>query len=246
MTELAGRGRRSPPRSSGRPSARGRDREDKPEYKVKIIGGALLLQSGEPHRVLPQLLLAGIRRRAGEGRPQRLCLRRSTPICKPDSKYTKNEIQDHLPGRAGLPGAGDQLLLHADLLREPDEKGHHQQVRPGGHDRVLPAAACTSTSSKTRPRPTEIADQVLINKRSRETAEKAAAEHQEEADRHPSTSPTACRNLWTAARRTSRAARLYIVEGDSAMGSVKLSPRRGISGHHARARQDPKLPEGGL
>ena len=37
---------------------RGRDRADKPEYKVKLSVGLLLLQHGAAYRVLSQLLLA--------------------------------------------------------------------------------------------------------------------------------------------------------------------------------------------
>ena len=44
---------------------KGRDRADKPEYKLTHHGGAVLFQDGQPGGVLPQLLLAGVRRRAG-------------------------------------------------------------------------------------------------------------------------------------------------------------------------------------
>ncbi len=54
---------------------KGRDREDKPEYKVRISAALLLLQPRQPSRILPQLLLARARRRAGKGRQERLRLR---------------------------------------------------------------------------------------------------------------------------------------------------------------------------
>ena len=48
----------------------------------------------------------------------------------------------------------------------------------------------------------KIAEQVLINKRSREKAEKTRLNIKKEALRHRWTSPTGCRSLWTAAPRT--------------------------------------------
>ena len=42
-----------------------------------------------------------------------------------------------MAGRAGLPGAGNQLLLDADLVREPDEEGHQQPLYPAGYDGIL-------------------------------------------------------------------------------------------------------------
>ena len=44
---------------------RGRDRADKPEYKVKVEAAFCFSNAGSPAGILPQLVLAGARRRAG-------------------------------------------------------------------------------------------------------------------------------------------------------------------------------------
>jgi DNA gyrase subunit B len=54
---------------------KGRDRADKPEYKVKTQRGLLLLQPDSSGGALPQLQLAGARRLPGKGHEIRLCLR---------------------------------------------------------------------------------------------------------------------------------------------------------------------------
>ena len=66
VTELAGEGALTTP-VFWETERRGRDREDKPEYKVKLSLRVLLLQPRERHRALPQLLVARARRRAGKG-----------------------------------------------------------------------------------------------------------------------------------------------------------------------------------
>ena len=151
---------------------RGRDRADKPEYKVKLAWRCAS-PTKQRHRVLPQLLLAGARRQPGKGGQVRLGVRHRQVPARQQSKYQQEREQDHLPRRAGLPGAGVQQLLHPDQLREPDEKGHHQQVHPGGHDGVPPQPAGDLLHRK--PVDAEkIAEQVLINKRSRETRKRPA------------------------------------------------------------------------
>ena len=131
VTELAGEGSLTAP-VFWQTEKKGRDRADKPEYKVKLSVACCFSN----HRALPQLLLAGARRLPGEGGQVRLCLRHRQVPAGPGEVSEERE-QDHLGGHRGLPGAGQQQLLHPDQLREPDQEGHHQQIRPGGHDGVL-------------------------------------------------------------------------------------------------------------
>ena len=69
----------------------------------------------------------------------------------------------------------------------------------------------------------KIAEQVLINKRSREHAEKPAGHHQEEAQRQSRPQPTGWPKFVDCRTKDTSLRELYIVEGDSAMGAVKQS-----------------------
>ena len=133
---------------------KGRDREDKPEYKVQ----ASRRRSAFPTRSNAIEYYHNSSWLEHGGAPDkavkhRLCLR-DRRLHQKDRQVSEKREQDHLPGRCGLPRAGDELLLHADLLREPDEKGHHQPLHPGGDDGFLHASSWRYTLSKTRPRPT--------------------------------------------------------------------------------------------
>ena len=100
---------------------RGRDRDDLPDYSVKITArlcfsrtfqmqeyyhnSSWLENGGSPEKAARSALTSAL-----------------DAYIKSQDKYTKKRIRHQMAGRAGLPGFGDQLLLHADLLREPDEK----------------------------------------------------------------------------------------------------------------------------
>ena len=103
---------------------KGRDREDKPEYKVRI-SAALCFSNRVSRLEYYQLLLARARRRAGKGRQKRLRLRHRC-LLQAGGQIHQGRVEAHVPGRGRLPRSRDELLLHADLLREPDQKGHHE------------------------------------------------------------------------------------------------------------------------
>ena len=97
------RGRTPSPRpSSGETERRGRDREDKPEYKVKLSCACCFSNTVQRHRALPQLLLARARRRPGKGGED--CLRlRHRQVSEGQQQVPEEREQDHLAGRGGLP-----------------------------------------------------------------------------------------------------------------------------------------------
>ena len=94
---------------------KGRDREDKPEYKVKLSAAlcfsnqvnvleyyhnsSWLEHGGAPEKAVKTAFVYAI-----------------DAYIKQTGKYTKNESKITVPGCCRLPGAGDQLLFHPDLL----------------------------------------------------------------------------------------------------------------------------------
>ena len=115
MTELAGETPLTMPRSSGRLSASGRDREDKPEYKVKI--SAAFCFSNQVNRIeyyhnSSWLEYGG----APEKAVRNAFVYAIDAYLKAAEQVYEERVQDHVPGRAGLPDPGDELLLHADVL----------------------------------------------------------------------------------------------------------------------------------
>ena len=168
-----------------RPSAVAATATDKPEYKVKISACAVLLatrvqMTWNTTTTRPGWSTAARRKRRPAARldlrHRRLHQVSRTSTTKARAKISFQDVQDCLI-------LVTNCFSTQHVLRKPDEEGHHQQVHPGGHDGVLPRAGWRSTSSRTRTAADRIMEQVLINKRSRETAEKSASEHQEKAHR---------------------------------------------------------------
>ncbi len=89
----------------------------------------------------------------------------------------------------------------------------------------------------------KICEQVLLNKRSRENAEKARLNIKKKLSGTMDISNRVQKFVDCRTKDVRR--ELYIVEGDSALGG-QAQPGRGVSGHHARPGQDSELPQGGL
>ena len=86
----------------------------------------------------------------------------------------------------------------------------------------------------------KIADQVLVNKRARESAEKAKISVEKKLSGSIDIANRVQKFVDCRSRDTDKR-EIYIVEGDSALGSGQALPGCGISGHHARPGQDPQL-----
>ena len=94
---------------------RGRDREDKPEYKVKLSAAFCFsnkVQAIEYYHNSSWLENGGAPDKAAKS----AFTSAIDAYIKKIGKYQKNETPDKVSGRAGLPHPRHQLLLHADLI----------------------------------------------------------------------------------------------------------------------------------
>ena len=91
----------------------------------------------------------------------------------------------------------------------------------------------------------KICEQVLINKRSRETAEKTRLNIKKKLSGSMDISNRVQKFVDCRTKDVSRR-ELYIVEGRLRHGGGEAQPGRGVPGHYARPGQDPQLPQGGL
>ena len=87
-------------------------------------------------------------------------------------------------------------------------------------------------------------EQVLINKRSRENAEKTRQSIKTNLQQKTDMANRVQKFIDCRSKDKSRR-EIYIVEGDSAAGASHLARCR-VPGRYARPRQDSQLPEGGL
>jgi DNA gyrase subunit B len=198
VAELAGEGSLTAPALFSA-ERRGRDRADKPEYKVKLSvafcfsnrvsliehyhNSSWLEHGGSPEKATKSAFVGAID----------AYLRQNNKYQKNESKLTWNDVEDCLV-----------LVTNnfsTQTLRKPDQKGHHQQVRPGGHD-GFPALEPGGLLHRKPLRRGEdrragAHQQALPGERG-----EAAPEHQERSSPAASTSPTGCRSSWTAAPGT--------------------------------------------
>ena len=180
---------------------------------------------------------------AREGGPQRLHQRDRCLHQVPGQIQQERDLHQ-VAGRPGLPGARDQLLLHPDLLREPDQEGHQQPLHPAGHDRVLQGAPLDVPHREQGRREQDHGagphQQALPRERREDPPE-----HQDQPaaeDRHGQPRAEVHRLPFQGQdppRGLHRGGRL-------GCGRHPHLARRRVPGRHAGPRQDPELPEGGL
>ena len=199
---------------------RGRDREDKPEYKVKLSvsfcfsntvqviehyhNSSWLEHGGSPEKAMRSAFVAGID----------AYLRQQNKYQKNESKITWNDIQDCL------------VLVSNNFSTQTS---YENQTKKAINNKFVQEAMTDFLKAQlqvyfieNRFDADKIAEQVLINKRSRESAEKARLNIKKKLTGNVDLSNRVQKFVDCRTKDTERR-ELYIVEGDSALGSVKLS-----------------------
>ena len=199
---------------------RGRDRADKPEYKVKI--SAALCFSAQLNRLeyyhnssWPEY--GG----APDKAVRNAFVYAIDAYLKSAGKYTKNE------SKITFQDVADCLVLVTNCFST--QTSYENQTKKAINNRFVQEAMTEFFRSRlqvyfieNKAEADRIADQVLVNKRSRETAEKARLTIKKKLSGNLDISNRVQKFVDCRSKDRDRR-ELYIVEGDSAMGSVKMS-----------------------
>ena len=199
---------------------RGRDRVDKPDYKVKLSvsfcfsntvniiehyhNSSGLEHGGSPEKAMRSAFVSAID----------AYLRQQGKYQKAESKITWNDIQDCL------------VFVSNNFSTQTS---YENQTKKAINNKFVQEAMTDFLKSQMEVYFIEnpfdagkIAEQVLINKRSRESAEKARLNIKKKLSGNVDISNRVQKFVDCRTKDTERR-ELYIVEGDSALGSVKLS-----------------------
>ena len=199
---------------------KGRDREDKPEYKVKLSvsfcfsntvqviehyhNSSWLEHGGSPEKAMRSAFVSAID----------AYIKQQGKYQKNESKLTWNDVQDCL------------VLVSNNFSTQTS---YENQTKKAINNKFVQDAMTEFLKSQMEVYFIEnpfdaqkIAEQVLINKRSRETAEKARLNIKKKLSGSMDISNRVQKFVDCRTRDVDRR-ELYIVEGDSALGSVKLS-----------------------
>ena len=199
---------------------KGRDRADKPEYKVKLSvsfcfsntvqviehyhNSSWLEHGGSPEKAVKSAFVSAI-----DG-----YLKAQGKYQKSESKITWNDIQDCL------------VLVSNNFSTQTS---YENQTKKAINNKFIQEAMTEFLKSQMEVYFIEnpfdagkIAEQVLINKRSRESAEKARLNIKKKLSGSLDIANRVQKFVDCRSKDTERR-ELYIVEGDSALGSVKLS-----------------------
>ena len=199
---------------------RGRDRVDKPDYKVKLSvsfcfsntvniiehyhNSSWLEHGGSPEKAMRSAFVSAID----------AYLRQQGKYQKAESKITWNDIQDCL------------VFVSNNFSTQTS---YENQTKKAINNKFVQEAMTDFLKSQMEVYFIEnpfdagkIAEQVLINKRSRESAEKALLNIKKKLSGNVDISNRVQKFVDCRTKDTERR-ELYIVEGDSALGSVKLS-----------------------
>ena len=198
----------------------GRDREDKPEYKVRISAALVfsnqvsqieyyhnsswLEHGGAPEKAVKNAFVYAI-----------------DAYLKSSGKYTKNE------SKITFQDVADCLVLVTSCFST--QTSYENQTKKAITNKFVQDAMTEFFRSRlhvyfieNKADADRIAEQVLVNKRSRETAEKARLNIKKKLTGSLDISNRVQKFVDCRTKDVSRR-EIYIVEGDSALGSVKLS-----------------------
>ena len=199
---------------------KGRDREDKPEYKVKITASLCFSRSmsrleyyhnsswlehgGAPDKAVRNAFVYAI-----------------DAYLKQNGKYVKNE------SKITFQDVADCLVLVTNCFST--QTSYENQTKKSITNRFIREAMTDFFKEKleiyfieNKAEADRIADQVLINKRSREQAEKARVSIKKNLTKNLDLANRVQKFVDCRSRDADKR-EIYIVEGDSALGSVKLS-----------------------
>jgi len=219
VTELAGETSLTQP-VFWQSERKGRDREDKPEYKVKLSvsfcfsnkvnmvehyhNSSWLEHGGSPEKAMKSAFVSAIDARLKQGGKYQ----------KNESKVTFNDIQDAL------------VLVSNNFSTQTS---YENQTKKAINNKFVQEAMTDFLRAQLEvyfienPQDADkICEQVLINKRSRETAEKARLNIKKKLSGSMDISNRVEKFVPCRTKDASRT-ELYIVEGDSALGSVKMA-----------------------
>ena len=219
VTELAGEAPLTAPQF-WEAERRGRDREDKPEYKVKI--SAAFCFSNQVNRIeyyhnSSWLEYGG----APEKAVRNAFVYAIDAYLKLQNKYTKSE------SKITFQDVQDCLILVTNCFST--QTSYENQTKKAITNKFVQESMTEFFRSRlhvyfieNKAEADKIADQVLINKRSRETAEKARLNIKKKLTGSVDIANRVQKFVDCRTKDVSRR-EIYIVEGDSALGSVKLS-----------------------
>lgn len=199
---------------------KGRDREDRPEYKLKITAACCFSRSmnrleyyhnsswleygGAPDKAVRNAFVYAI-----------------DSYLKQNSKYMKNE------SKITFQDVADCLVLVTNCFSTM--ASYENQTKKSINNRFIQEAMTEFFRNRlqvyfieNKQEADKIAEQVLVNKRSRETAERARLTVKKKLSGNLDISNRVQKFVDCRSRDADRR-ELYIVEGDSAMGAVKLS-----------------------
>ena len=199
---------------------KGRDREDKPEYKVRISAAlcfsnrvnrleyyhnsSWLEHGGAPEKAVKNAFVYAI-----------------DAYCKQTNKYTKSE------SKITFQDVADCLVLVTNCFST--QTSYENQTKKAITNKFVQDAMAEFFRDRlhvyfieNKQEADRIADQVLVNKRSRESAEKARLNIKKKLTGNLDIANRVQKFVDCRTKDVSKR-EIYIVEGDSALGSVKLS-----------------------